>query len=313
MTGRIRNIVIGIEDTQNADPHLAPAIELAKELGATLHVVHAYDLPDPSLYPYLELSVFSAEAIQQMHERAQRDLEKQVQQITNSTRVVCRPRPGPAALVILNVADEVEADLIIVGTTNRGKIERAILGTTAQRVLRSARRPVLVSRRPGHSIRRVLLATDLSALSVKTNEIGAEMGVLLAPGGHPELRAVFVVGYDMPLLVPMDHEAIEAAAEMQLDEHLGELAGPGNVAQKVRVGQPITEIIAEARDWHADLLVLGTHGRTGASRFLIGSVAESVLKRVECSVLVVPTVAVEAPEMDEAEEDMLAALTADYR
>jgi hypothetical protein len=59
--------------------------------------------------------------------------------------------------------------------------------------------------------------------------------------------------------------------------------------------------------------VLGTHGRTGASRFLIGSVAESVLKRVECSVLVVPTVAVEAPEMEEAEEDVLAALTADYR
>jgi nucleotide-binding universal stress UspA family protein len=308
MKRHIRNIVVGIVESQHADPHLVSAITLAGELGATLHVVHAYHLPDPSLYPSLELSVFTPDAIQQVHDRVQRDLEKQVQQITNSTSVLCRPRPGPAALAILSVADEVDADLIIVGTTNRGRIERAILGTTAQRVLRSAHVPVLVSRRPGQSIRRVLLTTDLSVLSAKANEVGAEIGVMLAPGGHPEIRAVYVVGYDLPVGLPFHPDGVEVDAGRQLEEHLGELSGPGNVTGKVRVGQPVREILAEAEEWHADLLVLGTYGRTGASRFLIGSVAESVLRSVECSVLVVPNAAVVAPTVEESTWGALATL-----
>jgi nucleotide-binding universal stress UspA family protein len=308
MKNHIRNIVVGVVERQHADPHLVSAIMLAEELGATLHVVHAYPLPDPSLYPYLEVSVFSPDAIQQVHDRVQRDLEKQVQRITSSNRVLCRPRPGPVALAILNVADEVEADLIIVGATNRGRIERAILGTTAQRVLRSAHVPVLVSRRTGHTIRRVLLTTDLSDLSVKANEVGAEIAVMLAPGGHPELRALFVAGFDLPLFLPLEPGGIEAAAGRQLDEYLGELSGPGNLTGKVRVGQPVAEILAEAEEWHADLLVMGTYGRSGASRFLIGSVAESVLRRVQCSVLVVPNAAVESPTEEESAWGALATL-----
>src|SRR5690606_39535490 len=68
----------------------------------------------------------------------------------------------------LDVAEEVGADLIVVGATRRGTLARTILGTTAQRVVRAARVPVLVNRRPGHSpMRRVLLTTDLSEGSAR--------------------------------------------------------------------------------------------------------------------------------------------------
>jgi nucleotide-binding universal stress UspA family protein len=80
------------------------------------------------------------------------------------------------------------------------------------------------------------------------------------------------------------------------------------VTGKVRVGQPVAEILAEADEWHADLLVMGTYGRSGASRFLIGSVAESVLRRVQCSVLVVPNAAVESPTEEESTWGALATL-----
>src|SRR5690606_41791573 len=67
----ICNIVIGIAEVQEEDPHLAPAIRLAEALGATLHVVHAFRLPDPVLYPYASVSVFDPEVVQQIQEGAQ--------------------------------------------------------------------------------------------------------------------------------------------------------------------------------------------------------------------------------------------------
>ena len=59
------------------------------------------------------------------------------------------------------------------------------------------------------------------------------------------------------------------------------------------MGEHTSEILAEAEEWGADILVLGTQGRGGLSRFLIGSVAESVVRRAPCDVLVIPAAAFE--------------------
>jgi nucleotide-binding universal stress UspA family protein len=67
-------------------------------------------------------------------------------------------------------------------------------------------------------------------------------------------------------------------------------AADGRVpAACVRFGDPAEAVVHEARTWSADLLVLGTHGRRGAARLLLGSVAETVLRHAPCSVLVVPS------------------------
>ncbi|MGH7465275.1 MAG: universal stress protein, partial [Longimicrobiales bacterium] len=203
MSRRIRNIVTGIAEVEQGEPHLGPAIELAQALEAALHVVHAYNLPDPSLYPNLEPSIFSPDVMQHAYERAERRLEEHVRNITGSDRVRCHARPGPAAPAILDVADEVDADLIIVGATHHGRIARAIMGTTAQRVIRAARVPVLVTGPRHQRIRRVLLTTDLSGLSPGVNQMGMELVEMLAADGEPELRALLVVGYDLPLIMPL--------------------------------------------------------------------------------------------------------------
>lgn len=67
---------------------------------------------------------------------------------------------------------------------------------------------------------------------------------------------------------------------------------------KVRTGETAKEIVAEAAEWRADLLVLGTQGRTGPSRFLIGSVAEAVVRNALCDVLVIPSATVSSTEGD---------------
>jgi nucleotide-binding universal stress UspA family protein len=63
--------------------------------------------------------------------------------------------------------------------------------------------------------------------------------------------------------------------------------GPGAVEYRVEDGDPATEIAALAREVECDLLVLGTHGRTGLDRLLLGSVAEKVLRKAPCPVLTV--------------------------
>lgn len=292
MAGRIRGIVIGIAEPGQDDPHLVPAIALAESLNATLDVVHAYQLPEPGLHPYLEMGVVSPEAIQGLHDRVQAQLEEQVRRIPGGQRARCRSVPLPAALAMLNTAKEVNADLIVVGQTRHGRVARAVIGTTAQRVLRGAGVPVLVSHTPGRPARRVLLTTDLSDLSARVHARGVDVAAQLSGGTSQELRSVMVIAYDIPLLAPAELTDT-AAAEAHLSEFLKN-APPAatDVTGVVRVGDPAREICAEAVGWGADLLVLGTHGRTGASRLLIGSVAESVLQKVDCDVLVIPSAAV---------------------
>lgn len=281
----IRSIVVGIADAAE-DPHLEYAIDLAARLGATLHVVHSYHLPDPALYPYIEMSVFGPDAQKEIHRGVQQLLEEQIRKLSTSESVRCRAVPVPAATAVLDTAREVAADLIIVGATRHGPVARAIVGTTAQRVLRRARSAVLVSRMPLEGQGRVLLTTDLSSLSAKVHERGIRLAALLT-GGETQNRTVFVVDYAVPLMAPLEAGVLMDAGRRELDAFL-EQTGAEPAEGKVRVGDPTREIAAEADAWGADLLVLGTHGRSGPSRFLIGSVAEAVIRNVHCNTLVLP-------------------------
>jgi nucleotide-binding universal stress UspA family protein len=62
-----------------------------------------------------------------------------------------------------------------------------------------------------------------------------------------------------------------------------------NVSTELVEGDPKSHIIDFAKEWHADLIVLGSHGRTGLSRFLMGSVSQAVVRHAQCSVEIVRT------------------------
>lgn len=81
----------------------------------------------------------------------------------------------------------------------------------------------------------------------------------------------------------------QIAEAQELATGAGEqIAGPGlSVETSVREGDPRTEIVGAADDWNADLIVVGSHGRTGLKRLLLGSVAEAVVAHAHCSVEVV--------------------------
>ncbi len=143
------------------------------------------------------------------------------------------------------------------------------------------------------SIQRVLIAVDGSEMS--TRAVG--VGVTLASALGAQVAMVHAVNVTGAVAV----EGGPPAAEMRqilLDDGKGILAqaakdapGVAVVHQFLREGAPGAEVCASAREWGADLIVIGTHGRGGLSRLLMGSTAEAVVRHAPCPVLVVPATA----------------------
>ncbi|HET7234019.1 MAG TPA: universal stress protein [Longimicrobium sp.] len=302
----IRTIVVGVAHAHARDLALRAAADLALGCGAELHLVHA-------LEPPLLGGKAANTGADYMHHRDGRDghvrdtlraaLEEAVagRGKLNFRAWVYPMSPGEA---ILTVASRVDAGVVVVGASRHGALGQALVGTAAQRVIRASLIPVLVVRRDfGEVPRRVLLTTDLSELSATVHETALDTVECLFPGRELELRSLAVVFNGMlPPPLPMGTLAHQARAE--LGAFLSARRPRATLVEPAtRIGRPAEEITAEAAEWDADLLVLGTHARHGVERFLAGSVAEAAVAAAECNVLVVPPSVARA----DAPGDLLAA------
>jgi nucleotide-binding universal stress UspA family protein len=286
MVPKIRNVVVGVDSARGSDPVLEAAIAFAGSFGATLHVVHGYMLTDPLLDAYARAGYLGEHTIANFGRELQSGLEARIAEVADAADVRVRAIAGPPVTALLDVAAEVDADVVVVGSTRHGTFPLSLLGSTCRAVLRRSPRPVLVLRPNRPPIpRRVLAPTDLSAYSSNAFAWG------LALAGHvegSEVRALLVINESL-MLLPLEQRLLERVAEEELAEFTqkaGEAEAPPD--RVVRKGDPSTEIVAEVKEWGADLLVLGTHARKGMERVLLGSVAESALKTAPCHVLVVP-------------------------
>ena len=288
----IRNIVAGIATLDGPDPLLAPALDVAVRTGAVLHLVHAFQLPDLVLVRdgYAQMGLIDPRALEDHANALQARLQAQVRAVTVSDRVRCEVFAGPSAPMILEAAVREKADLIIVGATRHGTVARAILGTTAQRVLREAPAPVLVlGGSLAEHLQRALFTTDLSEFSAGIHEAGLDVVESLFSGDEPELRSLHVVREGGGVPFPLEHSHLDKVAREGLSTFLGQRRLRARPVEAVlRYGDPAREIAAEATDWKADLLVVGTHGRKAPERWFLGSVAEASIRGAVGSVLVIP-------------------------
>ncbi len=199
-------------------------------------------------------------------------------------------RGGAAAPVISSTAKEQGADLIVVGAHPRRALTRFLVGSTAERVIRLAHRPVLVAvearRQP---FRRILAALDLSTQS----EVVLETAAAIALADGAEVRALYVQEPLPPMLMEaaaFDQEEYRRQGRGQMERLLEEVALPAGVtaAGRVREGRAGHEILEEAQDWDADLVVLGTHGFGFFERLLLGSTSTHVLRHGQRATIIVP-------------------------
>ena len=185
------------------------------------------------------------------------------------------------------------ADLIIMRTHNRRDFRSRLLGSVAKSVVESAPCSVEVVRareKAGATTEslafRVLLATDGSGASISASRAVAEMSwpenteVRVVSAVNPMLYSVEELGLTGGTATDHAHRAIGSAVQV--------LSGaPVKISAEVIAGRAARQIIARAKHWGADLIVLGTHERRGLSRLLFGSTSAAVAKRAHCSVRVI--------------------------
>lgn len=277
MIAQSPTLVAALASARQEDVVLASALQLAADTGSALHLVHA--LPGPG------------ETVRAAVQTAEDELRARVGALAPRARVEVHAAAGPPSRVISNEAERCGAGLLLVGASREARFARALLGTTPARVLRAAHAPLLVLRTAlARPLRRVLLANDLSGGSARAHELGLDVVDAVALGTAPTLRSLHVVwGGDAPVR-GCSCAGDESGVRTELTAFLADRRPRGApVEAALRAGDPAREIAAEAAAWDADLVVVGTHGRTGAARFLLGSVAESVLRLAPCNVLVVPS------------------------
>lgn len=204
--------------------------------------------------------------------------------------------PDETARAIVEAADELEADLIAMSTHGRGAIRRLLLGSVADGVLRQARVPVLVVP-PGcdrpwdeRGPRCILVALDGSKLAEAVlGQVAALAGTL----GTELILLQVVHGFSKD---PHDRfvEYNRAEAERYLEEVRRGLRVPAEVVDLYGVDHPTEAVIADfARERGVDLLAMGTHGRGGLARFVLGSVATGAVQRSHAPLLLVRATAVD--------------------
>jgi nucleotide-binding universal stress UspA family protein len=135
---------------------------------------------------------------------------------------------------------------------------------------------------------RILIALDDSAIAAHA----AEVGVALAAALKAQAALVHVVDPTVAFQPDSGVPAGEWTAMLKREGHsfltaAAERTGVPPPWQFLREGNAADEILASAREWNADVIVIGTHGRTGVSRLVLGSTAESVVRRASCPVLVI--------------------------
>jgi nucleotide-binding universal stress UspA family protein len=201
---------------------------------------------------------------------------------------------APPAEAILHKARQVGADLILMGAGSRSPFDRFCPGSVAKAVLRHAAGPVLLVRpgEPTASFRTILCVVDRSAASAAGLRNAAE----LARAFDARLIVLTVVpGQGWLAAMAQAGRLIGGAAERErlwLKEFERSLEGAdldGAFWEKeARRGTPPEQIVAAARERQADLLVLGSTGRSGLARLLRGSVTHRILRELPCSLLATP-------------------------
>jgi nucleotide-binding universal stress UspA family protein len=292
-----RSIVVPTDFSPLAEAAAARAAVLARRDGAELHLVHALAAPvliDPYGYSVpADLWAGLREAAQSRLEQARKAVEARgVPKVT--THAYEYPDP------VVSIAEAIRAhrgDLVVMGTHGRRGIQRAFLGSVAERALRTLDTPVLAVREDvetaAQPIAKIALAVDFSPHSDRAVEMAEALAARLS--ASIDLVHVLYVPLDydpFPGVLPASRDELERVMTAQASERLEKIRE--RLAQRgIRVqvhldrGHPDAAIVGLARRAGSQLIVMGTRGRTGLAHVLLGSVAERTLRGSPCSVLCV--------------------------
>ena len=280
-------IIAGVDGSPESLRAASLAWRIAKAADTQCLLVHA--VPDVWVPAPLDPLVNSAEAFYHIVNGMRQLLAVELgAEIPDVIRQALVARPGRPAVVIDEVAREYGAGLIVVGGRRHGALARGLGGSTAHNLVRSSIAPVLVVEATSRPPLRVLAATDFSAAAPATLSTARRLADLF----EAQLGVLHVVEFGaassaIPLTLDLDvlEERSREVLERLVETEGVAIAPPDRLIRRGRADEAIAE---SAAAWHADLVVVGSHGRGWVDRLLIGSTTERLLNRLPASLLVVP-------------------------
>jgi len=275
--------VLAVTDLSTAgDVALVEAHRQARELNATLCVVHSVPHLDAIRPLFPQQLADEIVMVAELPRIAEAALRSRLEALgIDATAVEVGVEQGTTAEGAILAIERWQPMLVVIGSPE-GMVD-------AERVIRYTTTPVLVAR-PSPQTGVVLSGTDLSDPSLPAIRAAAEaserLGGELVVAHAIEVNPLSIYGVDLPAMFNSSKPSeLHEAAQGRLDRAVNELGVRAKTT--ISVGSPSAALVELAKVEQAQLLVIGTHGRTGLTRFVLGSVAESVIRRAPCSVLVV--------------------------
>jgi len=288
----LRRIIAASDLSEESDQAIQTAAAMALSSGAELHVFHCVQSP---VFPYWDGLVPESTRAGWI-ESARTDLDWQIRRVLGDAIAPAslEIRLGEPAREISQLADSLSADLIVVGHHEPRGFFDDLLGSTADRLIRSAAVPCLIANKSVRTpLRQVLFPVDFSPVSNHSAAAGMALLAdrLLAHGGEEGptvVEILFVSAFAVSQPRPF---AVEPLLAKQV-ETLRALLPPGSevkiLPRILSAALPVDGIRKAAERMDADMIVLGTHGFGTLGRALIGSVASAVSRTLRFPILMLP-------------------------
>jgi nucleotide-binding universal stress UspA family protein len=273
-------ILVCTDGSPDSEGAITAVLQLAQTTGSkiflleVLYFLAGYELqsPDALMPPVVNLELMQAQETAVKERLAKQKAEAAEQGVTLETRT----RTSSSAYEgIMEEAQELQPDLIIMGRHGYTGLTRLLMGSTTARVI-------------GHSPCHVLVVPQGASLNFQRLLIASDGSPFSEAAWQEALALAQTMGSDMiAVSVAPDDRDIPAAT--QTVQNLGQAAARQGLTldTMIPMGRPDEAIINAAIFKEASLIVVGSHGRTGLKRLLMGSVAERVIGHAKCPVLVV--------------------------
>ncbi len=210
---------------------------------------------------------------------------------------------GRKARTLSEMAEQRDADWLVVGKSGKGRLARLFVGSTTEHLALRPPCPLAVIHPDGFQWGdglNVLAAVDLTESAADAAALGAEL-VQLAQGKLQLLHVISLPEGSTPVIEgPHSHPETLQAHLADADEwarnrlealiHNREAFSSVSADVEVRPGYPIHEVLAAIEEYGANMLTLGAHGRSRFARFMLGGIGRSLLKKAPCSVILAPPV-----------------------
>jgi nucleotide-binding universal stress UspA family protein len=267
-------VLVAIDDSSSSQATLDALVKMHWHEGTELNLVTVIP-PSPD---GVDADIQSAPVYEDMA-----NLAVELRNTVRQCEVKFFARTGDPKTVILNLAERSEADLIVVGSNCKSTMERLLLGSVCESILNAAQCPVIVAKTPcclareaSPCFKNILVPID--------NSVFSDVAVhwLANFDWAPDTRFIVAAA----VADDTDMQDVRRSLEKRAGD-LSKLINTRNIIIEVITGEPQHAIIHLAKDYYADMILMGSHGHTGLKDLILGSVSHAVSHAAPCAVAIV--------------------------